>query len=105
MSIRSNIEAKASAVGGGNTALGDEIQEKAVTAMKAGQGTAAWQTYMEMFSTNATELARLMPTDSTLDIPSFDLARAYLVGNGVCGAATTGDLLNFIDDKLDEIHG
>lgn len=102
MSIRSNIEAKATAVGGGNTTLGDEIQAKAVAAMKAGQGSGAWQTYMELFSTNATELARLMPTDSTLNVPTFDLARAYLVGNGVCGAATTGELLNFIDDKLDE---
>ncbi len=102
MSIRSNIEAKASAVGGGDTELGDEIQAKSVAAMKGGQGSDAWQTYMEMFSQNSTELARLLPTDSTSNVAQFDLARAYLVGNGVCGAATTGDLLNFIDDKLDE---
>lgn len=103
MSIRSNIESIMAEIAGGETALGDAIQEEAVAAIKDGQGSAAWETYMTRFSQSSEQLARLLGTDSTASDFSMDVARTTLVGNGTCGATTTGfHLLDGIDDKLDE---
>jgi hypothetical protein len=106
MSIRTNIEAIMTAIQEGDTALGLAVRAKAVNAIKAGEGSLEWITYMEQFSQNATELARLTPTDETLNDFDFDVARTYLVGNGTCGAETTGfHLIEGVDDKLDENLG
>jgi hypothetical protein len=103
MSIRTNIEAIMAEIGGGNEALGQSMRVKAVNAIKAGAGSSEWLDYMGQFSQSAEQLARLTPTDDTLNEFDFDVARTYLVGNGVCGAATTGDTLIFgVEDKLDE---
>ncbi len=103
MSIRSNIESVMAEIANGNTSLGDEVRLKSVAAIKAGEGSAAWRAYMELFGSSPAELARLMPTDTTAGNAGFDLARAYLVGNGTCGVDTTGfHLLDGVGDKLDE---
>ena len=82
---------------------GDELRKKSVNAIKAGQGSPAWREYMEMFAENDRQLARLLPTDETEDVFKMDVARAYLVGNGTCGAETTGfHLIQGVDDTLDE---
>lgn len=103
MSIRSNIKAVMLAIQNGDTALGVSIRAKAVGAIKAGEGTPEWIEYMEQFSQNAEQLARLTPTDDTQDVFDMDVARTYLVGNGTCGAETTGfHLIVGVEDKLDE---
>lgn len=103
MSIRSNIETVMSAIAGGNTALGDQVQEEAVAAIKGGQGSPEWETYMTRFSQSSAQLARLLATDDTFADSGMDLARTTLVGNGTCGATTTGfALIDGVDDKLDE---
>lgn len=103
MSIRSNIEAIMAQIENGDTGLGDEIQAQSVDAIKAGQGSAEWETYMTRFSQSSEQLARLLATDNTANLFDMDLARVTLVGNGTCGATSTGfHLLDDIDDKLDE---
>jgi hypothetical protein len=103
MSIRTNIEAVMDLIQNGDVQLGEEIQAKAVAAIKGGQGSSDWETYMSTFSQSPEQLARLLPTDSTLGDFDFDVARTYLVGNGTCGVDTTGfHLIEGVGDKLDE---
>lgn len=104
MSIRSNIEAVMADLRDGSSAqLGETIRAEAVQAIKSGEGSQAWETYMSRFSQSAEQLARLLPTDDTLNDFNMDVARTYLVGNGTCGAETTGfHLIEGVDDKLDE---
>ena len=102
MSIRTNIEQVMNLIQTGDDKLGQEIRAKAVAAIKGGDGSAAWETYMSVFSQSPAQLARLLPTDSTLNDFNFDVARTYLVGNGTCGAETTEFLIEGVDDKLDE---
>ena len=103
MSIRTNIEKVMAEIEGGNTSLGDTVRQEAVNAIKSGEGSAAWETYMSRFSQSPSQLARLLPTDDTKNVYEMDLARTYLVGNGTCGAETTGYHLNYgIGDTLDE---
>lgn len=103
MSIRSNIEQIMEQIGNGNTVLGQDVREKSVAAIIAGQGSAEWETYMNLFSSTTDQLARLMPTDNTLGDPIMDQARTYLVGNGTCGSDTTGSrLIEGVGDTLDE---
>lgn len=102
MSIKSNIEDIMKEIKDGNTGLGDDIQAEAVEAIKAGMGSDAWIKYMERFSKGPNQMARLEPTDDTIDDADMDIARTYLAGNGMCGAATTGLNLNFGTDKLDD---
>ena len=102
MSIKENIEAVMAQVRADST-VGDAIREQSVAAIIRGQGSPEWRTYMERFSQKPQELARLLPTDNTKGEADFDLARTYLVGNGTCGAGTTGHhLIEGVDDKLDE---
>lgn len=83
--------------------VGMDLQAKAVEAIKSGEGSSAWKDYMELFATDDRELKRLLPDDETKGVFKMDVARTYLVGNGVCGAETTGfHLLDGIDDTLDE---
>ncbi|MGH9948512.1 MAG: hypothetical protein ACRD6X_15145 [Pyrinomonadaceae bacterium] len=103
MSIRTNIEEIMNLIQTGNEQLGQEIRSKAVAAIKGGEGSPAWETYMSVFSQSPTQLARLLPTDGTQNDFDFDLARTYLVGNGTCGAETTEfHLIEGVDDELDE---
>jgi hypothetical protein len=84
------------------TPVSDEIETKAIAAVLGGNGNPAWETYMRIFTTDATELARLVPIPLNSD-PDLvrRKARAYLVSNGVCGIATTGQLLNEVTTRLD----
>ncbi len=103
MSIRSNIVAVMEEIQNGNNTLGNSVQAKAVNAIKAGEGSPAWEEYMKMFSQSPEQLARLLPTDDTQGVFEMDLARTYLVGNGPCGAITTGlHLLDGVGDTLDQ---
>jgi hypothetical protein len=102
MSIRSNIEAIMSQIQGGDTDLAHEIQAQAVAAIKAGQGSDEWETYMGRFAADSTQMSRLLGTDSTQNDFNMDIARTSLVGNGTCGATSTGIILGDIGDTLDE---
>lgn len=103
MSIRSNIESIMATIAGGDTALGLEIQAKSVAAIKGGEGSAAWADYMALFGQGAEQIARLTPSDETVNDAEMDIARTYLIGNGTCGAETTGTtLLQGIGDTLDK---
>lgn len=103
MSIKANIEEVMEQIAGGNASLGESIRAKAVAAIKSGEGSSEWETYMSTFSKSPDQLARLLPTDGTLNDFDFDVARTYLVGNGTCGVDTTGfHLIQGINDKLDE---
>jgi hypothetical protein len=82
---------------------GKLVRRKAVAAIKSGEGTPAWEEYMKMFAEDDCELARLLPSDATKDVFEMDVARTYLVGNGTCGAETTGfHLIEGVEDTLDE---
>jgi hypothetical protein len=82
---------------------GKIVRQKAVAAIKSGEGSPAWEEYMKMFAADERELARLLPADATKDVFDMDVARTYLVGNGTCGAETTGfHLIEGVDDKLDQ---
>lgn len=104
MSIKSNIEEVIEDIGSGNTQLGAEIRSKSTAAIIAGSGTPEWTAYMTKFSQSPEQLARLLPTDDTIGAEDFDVARTYLVANGMCGSDTTGTttLLTTVGDKLDE---
>ncbi|HEX8459379.1 MAG TPA: hypothetical protein VF656_18955 [Pyrinomonadaceae bacterium] len=84
------------------TPISDELQAKAVDAVLGGNADPAWETYMRIFTSDATELSRLVPAPPNSDPdPGRRKARAYLVSNGVCGIATTGQLLNEVTTELD----
>jgi len=102
MSIRSNIEDMMKKVQD-DASVGVDLQAKAVDAIKSGQGSTEWEAYMSMFSTSEKELARLLPDDETAGVFRMDVARTCLIGNGTCGAETTGsNLLDGVNDTLDE---
>lgn len=103
MSIRTNIQKVIDEIQKPeNAELGDELQKKAILAIKGGEGSPPWKEYMQMFAENDEQLARLMPTDNTKDDFEMDLARTYLIGNGPCGALTVTRLLFGVEDTLDE---
>ena len=66
-------------------------------------GIEDWVNYMKLFADNSDELARLIPYQD--DDPAHQeerrTARAYLVANGMCTEATTGNLLMQVTQKLD----
>lgn len=102
MSIRKNIEDVMKAINS-DPKVGVDVQAKAVAAIQAGAETSEWEAYMQMFAKDPAQLARLLPTDDTAGVPEMDLARANLVGNGTCGAETTGfHLIDGVGDTLDE---
>ena len=105
MAISDNIKAKAKKVkdevaAGGVSPTAQDLQKKATKAICG--GTDDWVTYMKMFAdpANPAELARLIPTDGSND-DVHQVARAYLVRNGMCTETTTGMLLDNVDLKLD----
>lgn len=72
----------------GQSPTADELQKKAAAAILG--GPAEIETYMRIFTDDPAELARLMP-DVTATSPAHigrNLASAYLMGNGNCGAAS-----------------
>jgi hypothetical protein len=98
--IINKILEEMAATGTSETAL--EVERRAIGAVTAGQGdpgqiTPQWKFYMEFFSgdpINPDHLARLLPSDDTHGNADMQKERAYLVGNGVCGATTTDTTLD-----------
>jgi hypothetical protein len=92
--------------GTGKTPTGNKVRKKSVAAIMAGASSEEWKDYMKLFAKNEAELARLMPEPNPKnkrDIARRNLARAYLVGNGPCGAdSVTGAPLDYgIGNVLD----
>jgi hypothetical protein len=92
MSIFKNLEKVHAAVvvdkvtGQGN--LGKAIGVLAVKAITKGLGSAEWKTYMAIFADNAAQLNLLTVEDTVNDLDYAPEARAYIVSNAVCAAAT-----------------
>jgi hypothetical protein len=75
----------------------------AIAAVIGGITSSAWKDYMLQFGETTPleppQLERLLATDGTLGDVDLDRNRAYLVSNGVCGAASpdTQGLNGFVD--------
>jgi len=75
-------------------------------AIMAGIASSDWRSYMEHFQGLSTDqLKRLLAQDATLGVALQDQKRAYLIANGMCGAAspntqTLDFKVNTIDDGL-----
>ena len=95
MSIEKNIEEKQEAIDAeraasptGDSAIANDLQVKAAAAVQG--GTAEWNKYMNEFAKTSDEMARLQPDNASLPSSPRNLARAYLIGNGICGPASPG---------------
>ena len=108
MSIEKNIENKQDAINAeraasatGNSEIANGLQVKAAAAVYG--GTPEWDDYMKEFAKTSDEMARLQPETTSLPNSERNLARAYLIGNGICGPASFGGVaLSFtVGNKLD----
>lgn len=108
MSIEANIAEKQEAIDKerrnsptGDSEIANDLQVKASTAVHGGENE--WTSYMNEFAKTTEELARLMPETNDLPNSPRNLARAYLIGNGVCGPASPGgtELSYTVGDALD----
>ena len=83
-----------------------DVQQKAVAAILGGADSDEWVVYMSQFAEDDADLKILMPEDNG-DPNNFqrNLARAYLVGNGNCGAASPGIIGGGLDFGVDAILG
>lgn len=108
MSIETNIQNKQDAINAeraasptGDSEIANTLQIKAMAAVYG--GTTEWGEYMTMFAVTTEEMARLQPGLDDLPSSERNLARAYLLGNGICGPASTGGVeLSFtVGNKLD----
>jgi hypothetical protein len=72
----------------------NEVQTKALAAIRAGQGSDAWGVYMSLFVDDGhpEQLARLMAKDGTDQNDGLNEKRAYLAADGTC---TTETVTNF----------
>ena len=74
--------------------LGARIGALAIKAITSGMTdangmpTADWKTYMSLFADNVTQLNRLTTTATDGGRSYLPQFRAYIAGNGVCGAAS-----------------
>jgi hypothetical protein len=84
----------------------------AIAAIKGGIKSAEWRSYMMQFveqnppgtAVDPKKLERLLGTDGTNGHPRLDMARTYLVANGVCGPDTPQTFalgVESIDDGID----
>ena len=76
----------------GTSATGDEVRKRAVAATFEGKV----DEYMSIFTTEWDELAKLRPETNQNGNPAVferNTTRSYLIGNGNCGAASTGNSL------------
>jgi hypothetical protein len=62
MLIRDNIEKMMKKIQS-DPDTGQMVREKALKAIKAGEGSNEWRDYMTMFAEDERQLARLLPTD------------------------------------------
>jgi len=81
----------------------EDVQKKALLAIRKGQTSDEWKTYMKLFvdkpgeaddptTTSGKQLLRLMGQDSKGGVQEFDDKRAYLTADGTC---TTETVTNF----------
>ena len=111
MSIKSNIEKvvekihqEREAVGNPNKPheFSDQLRTKAMNAIFGNEEQ--YVTYMQLFAENEEELARLMPTDGDgvgdEEEKKRNIARAYLVANGMCAPGTGDGLLTNVTGSL-----
>jgi hypothetical protein len=89
-----------------NPAEAQRTGDLARAAIMAGIASSDWRTYMEHFEgLDPDQLKRLLAQDATLGVALQDAKRAYIIANGMCGAASpnTQNLdfkVNSIDDGL-----
>lgn len=79
---------------GGSSTTADEVQRRAVAATLDGD----WESYMRFFTDDPNELAKLKPEknpNQDEEVFQRNLSRSYFIGNGNCGAASTGNDLLF----------
>lgn len=85
------IDELGAAGSGGASATANKLQ-KLSTAIILGKAD-EWDNYMGVFAKNEGELERLRPEpDGDAEADERNSARAYLVRNGVCGAASPGEV-------------
>ena len=107
MSIRSNILAVKkdllNELDASTHPRSEEVQKKALLAIRKGQDSDEWKTYMKLFvdkpdeaedptTTSGKQLLRLRGKDSKGGVQEFDDRRAYLTADGTC---TTETVTNF----------
>ena len=82
-----------------DTPISNEVERKATAAILG--GTQDWIAFVTLFANDASELAKLIPTDGTSEVAEKRKARAYLAANGMCGMTTGDNLKNNVTTKLD----
>ncbi len=103
--IRAKIEAFSEKVEreGAKGESGKALREKAVALILKNAGSQEWEDYMKLFGFSHSELKKLMPDKKST---KKNVALAYLVGNGPCGAASTDSpmyaLMFGVTDTLDK---
>lgn len=99
-----------------DTANQDErlnLKQKALQAVKEGQGSDPWKEYMKQFvddakalndpnSLSSKQLKRLMGTDATANDDAMNERRAYLVADGGCTSQTIFHFGRNASDTLDQ---
>lgn len=83
------------AKGGGM--LGEQIGQRAVAAITKGMDSDEWKAYMALFADSPDQLKRLTTTALDGNNAWMAHARAYMVSNAICAAATNTDTLNGLD--------
>jgi hypothetical protein len=94
------IDAEINASPDGKSDTAQKLHQRATKAIIG--GIEDWVNYMSFFAdpTKPAELARLIPTDGTTG-EDLQVARAYLVANGMCTEATTRNLQMRVTKQLD----
>ncbi len=106
MSIRSNVlkvkQQLFSEIDKDDKPFCNEVQTKALAAIRVGQGKPEWETYMKLFVDDGhpEQLARLMGIDATANDDVKNQQRAYLVADGTC---TTETVTNFGANATDAL--
>jgi hypothetical protein len=86
----------------------EDLAKLSVRAITEGRFSFAWREYMLQFVdkdpvVNANQLARLLAQDDSIDDEMMNRRRAYMLGNAVCGAPTTGRPDVMFDNGVDTI--
>jgi hypothetical protein len=106
--IRQKRDANVTAGINGNHGPAEATGDLARAAVIAGYDSPAWEAFMNQFQgLTGAQLGRLMATDGTRGNPSYDIRRAYLVANGVCGMPSpdTAQLPRFVEGIDDDNAG